>query len=87
MEKNTYMKKIGEKAKRASFNLSKLNVKKKNSVLKQFVKYLKINEKLILSENKKDILNTRNKTGEDNELVMIFFFNWYDKYSFNFELY
>ena len=60
------MEKIGKKAKLASFNLSKLNLKKKNSVLKQFIKYLKINEKLILSANKKDMLNAKNKNISDS---------------------
>ena len=56
MSKNLYMEKIGEKAKIASLNLSKLNINKKNSVLKQFSQYLKTNEQLILNANKKDIL-------------------------------
>ena len=55
MLKNLYMKKIGEKAKFASANLSNLNVNKKNSVLKQFNHYLKNNKKLILHANKKDL--------------------------------
>ena len=41
MLENLYMKKIGEKAKFASTNLSNLNVNKKNSVLRQFNHYLK----------------------------------------------
>ena len=55
MPKNLYMKKIGERAKLASVNLSNLNVNKKNSVLKQFNYYLKINKQLILNANKKDL--------------------------------
>ena len=55
MNKNLYMKKIGEKAKTASLNLSNLSIDKKNSVLRQFIQYLKKNEKLILNANKKDI--------------------------------
>jgi len=51
------MKKIGEKAKIASLNLSNLSIDKKNSVLKQFSFYLKTNEQLILNANKKDISN------------------------------
>ena len=39
MSKNLYMKKIGEKAKLASLNLSNLSVNKRNSVLKQFSQY------------------------------------------------
>ena len=61
MSKNLYMKKIGEKAKLASLNLSNLNVNKRNSVLKQFSQYLKANEKSILSANKKDIANAKSK--------------------------
>ena len=40
--KNLFMEKIGEKAKFASLNLSRLNITKKNSVLKQFSQYLKL---------------------------------------------
>ena len=61
MTKNLYMKKMGEKAKNASLNLSNLSIDKKNSVLKQFSHYLKINEQLILNENKKDIVNAKSK--------------------------
>jgi len=61
MTKNLYMKKMGEKAKNASLNLSNLSINKKNSVLKQFSHYLKINEQLILNENKKDIVNAKSK--------------------------
>mgnify|MGYP000226783153 CR=1 FL=1 len=53
MTENLYMKKIGEKAKIASLNLSNLSIDKKNSVLKQFSFYLKTNEQLILNANKK----------------------------------
>jgi len=42
-------------------NLSNLSINKKNSVLKQFSRYLKTNEKLILSANKKDISNAKSK--------------------------
>ena len=41
MNKNLYMKKIGEKAKAASLNLSNLSINKKNSVLRKFIQYLK----------------------------------------------
>ena len=66
MSKNLYMKKIGEKAKLASLNLSNLNVNKKNSVLKKFSQYLKANEKSILSANKKDIANAKFKKIKDS---------------------
>jgi len=66
MTKNLYMKKIGEKAKIASLNLSNLSIDKKNSVLKQFSRYLKTNEKLILNANKKDISNAKSKKIKDS---------------------
>ena len=52
MSKNSYMEKIGKKAKLASLNLSSLTIDKKNSVLKQFNQYLKTNERSILDANK-----------------------------------
>tara|TARA_B100000686_G_scaffold348776_1_gene440639 strand:- start:243 stop:1487 length:1245 start_codon:yes stop_codon:yes gene_type:complete len=55
------MKKIGQKAKLASLNLSNLNIDKKNSVLKQFNKYLKADEQLILNANKKDVTKAKSK--------------------------
>ena len=66
MLKNLYMQKIGKKAKLASLNLSNLTIDKKNSVLKQFNQYLKINERSILSANKKDISNTKSKKIRDS---------------------
>ena len=61
MSKNLYMKKIGEKAKLASLHLSNVNIEMRNSVLRQFSQYLRINSKLILNSNKKDISNARSK--------------------------
>jgi len=61
MQKNSYMEKMGRKAIFASKNLSNLTINKKNSVLKQFNQYLKINERSILNANKKDILNAKSK--------------------------
>jgi len=61
MTSNLYIKKIGEKAKTASINLSKININKKNAVLKQFSQYLKINTKLILRFNKRDIAAAKSK--------------------------
>ena len=55
MSKNLYMEKIGKRAKLASLYLSNINIKKKNSVLKEFSQYLKKNSQLILNANKKDI--------------------------------
>jgi len=66
MSKNLYMKKIGEKAKIASLHLSKINIKKRNSVLKKFKQYLKTNSQQILSENKKDISYARSKKIKEN---------------------
>ena len=66
MTKNLYMKKIGEKAKIASLNLSNLSINKRNSVLKQFSHYLKTNEQLILNANKKDIFNAKSKKIKDS---------------------
>jgi len=60
------MQKIGEKAKIASLSLSKININKKNSVLKQFNQYLKTYEKKILIENKKDISIARSKKIKDS---------------------
>ena len=56
MTKNFYMEKIGKNARIASSDLSNLSIKKRNAVLKQFCKYLKIYSKLIIKENKKDVL-------------------------------
>ncbi len=66
MTKNLYMNKIGERAKNASFNLSSLNINKRNSVLKQFNHYLKINEQLILNANKIDISHAKSKKIKDS---------------------
>jgi len=66
MSKNLFMKKIGEKAKFASLNLSRLNISKKNSVLKQFSQYLKTNEQSILNANKKDVSNAKSKKIKDS---------------------
>ena len=66
MTKNLYMEKIGVKAKIASLNLSNLSINKRNSVLKQFNRYLKTNEKLILNANKKDISNAKSKNIKNN---------------------
>ncbi len=60
------MKKIGEKAKSASSDLSKIDIKKKNSVLKQFSQYLKSNERSILNANKKDVSSAISKKIEDS---------------------
>ena len=56
MSISSYMIKIGEKAKIASQKLSSLDIRKRNKVLKQYSNYLKIYSKVILKENKKDLL-------------------------------
>ena len=66
MSKNSFMEKIGEKAKFASLSLSRLNISKKNSVLKQFSQYLKANEQSILNANKKDVSNAKSKKIRDS---------------------
>jgi len=66
MSNNLFMEKIGEKAKFASLNLSRLNIGKKNSVLKQFGQYLKTNEQSILNANKKDITYAKSKKIKDS---------------------
>ena len=66
MSKNSLMEKIGEKAKFASLNLSRLNINKKNSVLKQFSQYLKTHEKSILNANKKDLANAKSRKINDS---------------------
>jgi len=53
------MEKIGIKSKNSSTNLSALSYKTRNEVLKQFAIYLKKNSKLILQENKKDLIKTK----------------------------
>ena len=69
--KNLFMEKIGEKAKFASLNLSRLNISKKNSVLKQFSQYLKANEQSILNANKKDITNAKSKKIKDSMITRL----------------
>ena len=66
MTKNSYMIKVGEKAKIASLNLSKISIEKRNYVLQQFSKFLKINSKLILNSNKKDIAKAKSKKLKDS---------------------
>ena len=71
MIKNLYLEKLGKDAKAASINLSDLDEKKRNAVLKQFSNYLKIYSKSILKENKKDILkNKKNKNASYERLKL-----------------
>ena len=53
------MENIGKKAKIASHDLSNINLKRKNEVLKQFCVYLKKYKNKILKENKKDIFKSK----------------------------
>ncbi len=55
------MEKLGKKAKIASQSLHSLSIKKRNSVLKLYCKYLKKYSKLILKENKKDLEKSKSK--------------------------
>jgi len=66
MSKNLYMEKIGKRAKLASLYLSNINIEKRNSVLKQFSQYLKINSRSILNANKKDISSAKSKKIKDS---------------------
>jgi len=66
MQNNSYMDKIGKKAKLASLHLSSLNIDKKNSVLRLFSNYLNTNSKLILNSNKKDISSAKSKKIKDS---------------------
>ena len=61
MSKNLYMEKVGKNARLAAQKLSKLSIDKRNSVLKQFSQYLKINTRAILNSNVKDISAARKK--------------------------
>jgi len=62
------MENIGKKAKIAAFYLSNINIKKKNDVLKLFNIYLKKNSKLIIRENKKDILIAKKKNIKNSNI-------------------
>jgi glutamate-5-semialdehyde dehydrogenase len=59
MIQNLYMEKIGENAVNSLKQISNLNIKKKNSVLKLFSSLLKKYSKSILKANKLDLLNVR----------------------------
>ena len=61
MLNNSYITKIGKKAKLASLHLSRLNIDKRNAVLKLYNQYLKTNTKLILRSNKKDVAKAKSK--------------------------
>ena len=71
MYKNIYLEKIRKKAKIASKDLSNLSIKKRNAVLKQFCIYLKTYSKLILKENKRDMVYAKkNKSNMIERLIL-----------------
>ena len=53
------MEKLGKNAKVASYELSNISIKRKNSVLRQYSTYLKSYSKLILKANKRDLLKVK----------------------------
>ena len=65
---NSYLDKIGSNALNASKDLSQLNEKKKNKVLKDFCKNIKLNKSKILKANKIDVSNA-NKKGLSKNLI------------------
>lgn len=65
---NSYLDKIGSNALNASKDLSQLNEKKKNRVLKDFCKNIKLNKSKILKANKIDVSNA-NKKGLSKNLI------------------
>ena len=50
-----YLKNIGLKSRKAFENLSKIDVSKKNRILKNYIYDLKKNKKKIIKENSKDL--------------------------------
>ena len=71
MYKNLYLEKVGKNAKSASTDLSNLDEKKRNAVLKQFCNYLKIYSKLILKANKKDVLKAKKNKSASYERLKL----------------
>ena len=65
---NSYLDKIGLNALNASKDLSLLNEKKKNKVLTDFYKNLKLNKKKVLKANKIDV-SKANKKGLSQNLI------------------
>lgn len=59
MSQNSYMKKIGKNAVNSLKQVSEINIKKKNSVLKLFSNLLKKYSKKILKANKRDLLEVQ----------------------------
>ena len=66
MNKLKYIQTLGRKAKKASEELSNINDKKKNAVLKTFYSEIKNNTKQILNANKIDIINSKKNKLKDN---------------------
>ena len=71
MYKNLYLEKVGKDAKNAVSDLSKLDEKKRNIVLKQFCIYLKIYSNLILKANKKDVLKAKKNKSASYERLKL----------------
>tara|TARA_B110000438_G_C15739900_1_gene617988 strand:+ start:88 stop:1353 length:1266 start_codon:yes stop_codon:yes gene_type:complete len=67
-KKNSYMTKLGKKAKIASKKLESVDLKLKNSVLEKFLGYLKNNKKKILEANDKDFFYAKSK--KNNSAVL-----------------
>lgn len=63
---NSYLDRIGLNALNASKDLALLNEKKKNKVLTDFYKNLKLNKKKILAANKVDVLKANKKNLSKN---------------------
>jgi len=61
MSQLKYIQTLGKRAKKAAEDLSDLNEKKKNDVLKTFYSKIKNNSNQILKANKIDILNSKKK--------------------------
>ena len=58
---------IGKKSKKAFSN--QINTNKKNKILKDYCQLIKVNKKLILIANKRDIKNAFRKN--DNHLIFV----------------
>ena len=66
MSQLKYIQTLGKRAKKAAEDLSDLNEKKKNDVLKTFYSKIKNNSNQILNANKIDILNSKKNKLKDN---------------------
>ena len=64
-----YLKNIGLKSRKAFENLSKIDVSKKNRILKNYIYDLKKNKKKIIKENSKDIKKCKRKELIDRLII------------------